>query len=51
MAECVQVILPAEMTPLINELREVRAAECESTTNKQIVADAVKEYYKNRVKK
>ena len=43
MADCIQVILPPEMTPLFDEIKEVRAAELEPTTNRQIVIDAVKE--------
>jgi hypothetical protein len=51
MAERVQVILPAEMTPLIDEIRVVRAANIEPTTNTSIVVDAVKHYYKKLVMK
>lgn len=51
MAERVQVILPPEMTPLFDEIREVRAANIEPTTNTAIVIDAVKEYHKIRVVK
>lgn len=51
MADCIQVILPPEMTPLFDEIKEVRAAELEPTSNRQIVIDAVKAYYKTRVKK
>ena len=51
MADCIQVILPPEMTPLFDEIKEVRAAELEPTTNRQIVIDAVKAYHKTRVKK
>lgn len=51
MAESIQVILPPELTPLFDELKEVRAAKLEPTTNRQIVIDAVKAYHKSRVKK
>lgn len=51
MAECIQVILPPELTPLFDDIKEVRAAEFEPTTNRQIVIDAVKAYHKSRVKK
>lgn len=51
MAECIQVILPPELTPLFDDIKKVRAAEFEPTTNRQIVIDAVKAYHKSRVKK
>lgn len=49
MAERIQVSLPPELTPLIDEIREVRAANIEPTTNMSIVIDAVKEYHRKRV--
>lgn len=49
MAEKVQVILPAELTPLIDEIRAVRAANIEPTTNTAIIIDAVKDYHSKRV--
>lgn len=49
MAERVQVSLPPEMTPLFDEIREVRAANIEPTTNTAIVIDAVKEYHRKKV--
>lgn len=49
MAERIQVSLPPELTPLIDEIREVRAANIEPTTNMAIVIDAVKEYHRKRV--
>ncbi|SHH27380.1 hypothetical protein SAMN05720761_11196, partial [Fibrobacter sp. UWCM] len=48
MAERIQVSLPPELTPLIDEIREVRAANIEPTTNTAIVIDAVKEYHRKR---
>jgi hypothetical protein len=51
MAERVQVILPPEMTPLIEEIRTVRAANIEPTSNTSIVVDAVKDFYRKKVKK
>lgn len=49
MAERIQVSLPPELTPLIDEIREVRAANIEPTTNTAIVIDAVKEYHRKKV--
>lgn len=51
MAECVQVKLPIEMSPLIDEIKEVRSSNFEPTSNLSIVIDAVKAYHKNRVRK
>lgn len=51
MAERVQVTLPAELTPLIDEIRVVRAANIEPTTNTAIIVDAVKHYYSKLVMK
>jgi len=51
MAECVQVKLPIEMSPLIDEIKEVRAANFEPTSNLSIVIDAVKAFHKNKVRK
>lgn len=51
MADSVQVILPPELTPLFDEIKAVRAAEFEPTSNRQIVIDAIKAYHKSRVKK
>jgi len=45
MAECVQVKLPPEMTPMFDEIRAARAARLEALTNKAIVIDAVKEMH------
>jgi hypothetical protein len=44
MAE-VQIHLPTEMTPIFEDIRAVRAAKCEPTTNKAIVIDALKEMH------
>ena len=49
MAERVQVILPPEITPLVDEIRAARAMNIEPTTNTSIVIDAVKEYHRTRV--
>ena len=51
MAESVQVKLPPEMTPMFEEIKEVRAAAFEPTSNTAIVIDAVKAYHKSRVRK
>ncbi len=45
MADTVQVHLPTEITPIIDEIRAFRIAKCEPTTNKAIVIDAVKEMH------
>ena len=42
MADTVQVHLPTEITPILDDLRAARAAKCEPTTNKAIVIDALK---------
>lgn len=49
MAETIGVKLPPEMTQLFDEIREVRAANIEPTSNTAIVIDAVKEYHRKRV--
>lgn len=49
MAERVQVILPPEMTHLFDEIRVVRAANIEPTSNTSIVVDAVKDFYRKKV--
>ena len=49
MTERIQVSLPPELTPLINEIREVRSENIEPTTNMSIVIDAVKAYHRKRV--
>jgi len=51
MAETVQVKLPPEMTPLFEEIREVREANIEPKNNTAIVIDAVKAYHKSIVNK
>ena len=51
MAEFVQVKLPIEMSPLIDELKVVRAEKFEPTSNLSIVIDAVKAYHKSKVRK
>ena len=48
-AEVVQVKLPPEISPLLNDLKVVRAKNLEPLTNTSIIIDAVKEYHKNRV--
>lgn len=45
MAETVQIHLPSEMAPIFDDIRKVRSANCEPTTNKAIVIDAVKEMH------
>lgn len=49
MAERIQVSLPPELTPIIDEIRKVRASKIEPTTNMAIVIDAVKEYHRKRL--
>lgn len=49
-SEIVQVKLPREMTQTFEDIRKVRAANSEPTTNKSIVIDAVKEMH-SRLKK
>lgn len=51
MADTIQFKLPSEMSPFFEDLKEVRAKNCEPTSNQSIVIDAVKAYHKNRVKK
>lgn len=45
MAETVQIHLPSEMAPIFDDIRKVRSANCEPTTNKAIVIDAVKKMH------
>ena len=42
MAECVQVKLPPEMTKIVDDIRVVRVSNCEPTSNKSIIIDALK---------
>ena len=51
MADTIQVKMPPEMNSFFTELKEVRAANFEPTSNLSIVIDAVKAYHKSRVKK
>lgn len=51
MADFIQVQLPSELAPFIDELKEVRAETLEPTSNRQIIVDAVKYYHKARVRK
>lgn len=44
-SEIVQVKLPREMTQTFEDIRKVRAANSEPTTNKSIVIDAVKKMH------
>lgn len=50
MAETIQVHLPAELTPVFEEIREVRAKQFKPTSNKSIVIDAVKDMHKKVTK-
>ena len=45
MAETIQVHLPPEMTSFFDDIRKARAANCEPTSNKAIVIDAVKKMH------
>ena len=49
MAECVQVKLPPEMTKIVDEIRVVRISNCEPTSNKSIIIDALKDMH-SRIK-
>ena len=51
MADTIQVKLPVEMSPLIDEIKAVRAANFEPTSNQSIVIDSVKAYHKAKVRK
>lgn len=44
-AESVQARLPAEMTTIINEIREARGKNLEPTSTKSIMIDALKEMH------
>lgn len=46
MAENIQVKLPVEMTPLVEEIKQVRSEKFEPKSNKAIVIDAIKNYHK-----
>ena len=45
MADVIQVHLPADITPVLDEIKAVRAANFEPTTYKAIVIDALKEMH------
>ena len=45
MAESVQTKLPAEMVPIVKEIKAYREKNLEQTSYKSIVIDALKEYY------
>lgn len=45
MADVIQVHLPADITPVLDEIKAVRAANFEPTTYKSIVIDALKEMH------
>lgn len=47
----IQVKIPGEMSPLFEDLREVRSANFEPTSNLSIVIDAVKSFHKQKVRK
>lgn len=51
MADTLQFKIPVEMAPYFNDLKEVRAKNCEPTSNQSIVIDAVKAFHKSKVKK
>ena len=51
MADTIQVKIPAEMSTLFDDLKEVRAANFEPTSYQSIVIDAVKAFHKARVRK
>ena len=45
MADIIQVHLPADITPVLDEIKAARAANFEPTTYKAIVIDALKEMH------
>ena len=47
MAETIQIHLPLEMSPIINDIRKIRSAKFEPTSNKSIVIDAIKMMHSN----
>ncbi|WP_407447813.1 hypothetical protein [Fibrobacter sp.] len=51
MADTIQVKIPAEMSTLFDDLKEVRAANFEPTSYQSIVIDAVKAFHKARIRK
>lgn len=42
MSNRVQVKLPPEMTPIVNEIKAIRLQKCEPTSYKSIIIDALK---------
>jgi hypothetical protein len=42
MAETIQARLPAEMTPIVTEIKELREKNLEPTSTKSIIIDALK---------
>ena len=44
-AESIQARLPAEMTTIINEIRQARGKNLEPTSTKSIIIDALKEMH------
>ena len=47
----IQVKLPEEMSPLFDDLKRIRSANCEPTSSLSIVIDAVKALHKNKAKR
>ena len=47
MAETIQARLPAEMTPLVKEIKVVREKNLEPTSTKSIIIDALKMMHAN----
>ena len=45
MTESVQTKLPAEMVPIVKEIKAYREKNLEPTSYKSIVIDALKDYY------
>lgn len=45
----IQIKIPNEMLPLLDEIRAKRAAKCEPLSNKYIVIDAIKDLHKKVV--
>ena len=47
MAETIQARLPAEMTPIVKEIKVVREKNLEPTSTKSIIIDALKMMHAN----
>lgn len=50
MAESIQARLPAEMTQIVKDIKEVREKNLEPTSTKSIIIDALKDLHKKVTK-